>query len=279
MAGVPTTLAEAQDQLRTGLHGLSGEEARQRLQRHGPNTLPEAKRGAWSQLLEHLWGPIPWMIEAAALLAALVRDWADFGIITTLPALNALVGFWVEHQPGHAIEALRSQLAPLARVKRDGQWNTIPARELVPGDLILLRSGDIVPADALVQASQGISHFQQAVLKIGDYLIAMALVLVLVILMVGIFRHQSLITILQFSLVLTVASIPVAMPAVLCSDKTDTLTRNQLSAGPPFCFGSCTAAQIMEAAALASRWESQDSIDLVVLNSADPPGRASNRCA
>ncbi len=364
MAGVPTTLAEAQDQLRTGLQGLSGEEARQRLQRHGPNTLPEAKRGAWSQLLEHLWGPIPWMIEAAALLAALVRDWTDFGIITTLLVLNALVGFWEEHQAGNAIEALRSQLAPLARVKRDGQWNTIPARELVPGDLIHLRSGDIVPADALqigleplevdqsaltgeslpvskqaesdlhagsivkggetdalvhatgvdtffgttarlVQASQGISHFQQAVLKIGDYLIAIALVLVLVILMVGIFRHQSLITILQFSLVLTVASIPVAMPAVLsvtmavgaerlarkkaivsrlaaieelagidvlCSDKTGTLTRNQLSAGPPFCFGSCTAAQIMEAAALASRWESQDSIDLVVLNSAAQQG-------
>ena len=149
MAVTPTTLAEAQQRLQTDLEGLSGEEARQRLERHGPNTLPETARSVWSQLLEHLWGPIPWMIESAALLSALVGDWTDFGIIITLLAVNALVGFWEEHQAGHAIEALRSQLALLARVKRDGRWSTIPARDLVPGDLLHLRSGDIVPADAL----------------------------------------------------------------------------------------------------------------------------------
>ena len=364
MAGTPLTLAEAQGKLQTGLEGLSSREAQQRLRRHGPNTLPESTRSVWVQLLQHLWGPIPWMIEAAALLSVLVGDWTDGGIITTLLAVNALVGFWEEHQAGNAIAALRSQLAPLARVKRDGQWSTIAARDLVPGDLLHLRSGDIVPADALligsaaievdqsmltgeslpvtkqaeadlysgsivrrgetdalvhatgadtsfgmtarlVQEPLSISHFQQAVLKIGDYLIAIALTLVLVILMVGIFRHQSLITILKFSLVLTVASIPVAMPAVLsvtlavgaerlarkqaivsrlaaieelagidvlCSDKTGTLTLNQLSTGIPFCFGSCTAGEILEAAALASRWESQDSIDLVILNSAAEQG-------
>lgn len=348
MEGIPTNLAEAQEQLRTGLQGLSSQEARLRLQLHGPNTLPESRRGLWTQLFGHLWGPIPWMIEAAALLSALVGDWTDFGIITTLLVVNGLVGFWEEHQAGNAIEALRSQLAPLARVKRDGQWGTIPAQEVVPGDLLHLRSGDIIPADGLqigsaaievdqsaltgeslpvkkqvesvlssgsivkrgetdalvhatgadttfgrtarlVQGPTSISHFQQAVLKIGDYLIVIALVLVLLILMVGIFRHQSLITILTFSLVLTVASIPVAMPAVLsvtmavgaerlarkkaivsrlaaieelagidvlCSDKTGTLTRNQLSTGHPICFGSSTAWQILEAAAQASRWES-----------------------
>jgi H+-transporting ATPase len=91
-----------------------------------------------------------------------VGDWADFGIIITLLVVNALVGFWEEHQAGNAIEALRSQLALLARVKRDGQWGTIPARDLVPGDLLHLRSGDIIPADALQVGAEAIEVDQSA---------------------------------------------------------------------------------------------------------------------
>ena len=87
-------------------------------------------------------------IEAAVILSAVLEHWPDFSIILVLLLANAGVGFWEERQAGKAIEALKAQLAIKARVKRDGKWITPPARELVPGDVIRLRMGDIVPADA-----------------------------------------------------------------------------------------------------------------------------------
>ena len=88
------------------------------------------------------------MIEAAVILSAVARHWPDFGIILLLLLANAVVGFWEEHQAGNAIAALKAKLAIKARVKRDGKWIDPAARELVPGDVIRLRLGDIVPADA-----------------------------------------------------------------------------------------------------------------------------------
>jgi H+-transporting ATPase len=101
--------------------------------------------------LSYFWGPIPWMIEIAAVLSAVVQHWADFGIIAALLVMNAVVGFWEEFQAGNAIAALKKNFALNARVKRDGAWKVIPARELVPGDLARLRIGDIVPADIRLQ--------------------------------------------------------------------------------------------------------------------------------
>jgi len=88
------------------------------------------------------------MIEIAAVLSAIVGHWPDFFIILLLLISNAFVGFWEEHEAGNAIAALKAKLSVRARVKRHGQWITIASRELVPGDLIRLRLGDIVPADA-----------------------------------------------------------------------------------------------------------------------------------
>ena len=242
---------------------------------------------------------------------------------------NASIGFWEEREAGNAIDALKARLAIKARVKRDGKWNTTAAKDLVPGDVIRLRLGDIVPADArllegdeisvdqsaltgeslpatrnsgdaifsgsiirrgeidalvyatggktyfgktaeLVETAVTVSHFQKAVLKIGDYLIVLALVLVAVIIGFSIYRGEAILTTLQFALVLTVAAIPVAMPTVLsvtmavgarmlakkqaivsklvaieelagvdvlCADKTGTLTQNKLTLGEPFCLG------------------------------------------
>ncbi|MEE3718897.1 hypothetical protein V2H45_19315 [Tumidithrix elongata RA019] len=99
------------------------------------------------QFLSHFWGPIAWMIEAAAILSAVVGDWVDFGIILLLLIGNGVVGFWEEFQAGNAIAALKAKLALKAKVKRDNQWGAIPAKDLVAGDLIRLRLGDIVPAD------------------------------------------------------------------------------------------------------------------------------------
>lgn len=338
--------------------GLTRTEAAQRLAQFGFNELPEKKRNPLLEFVSHLWGPIPWMIEAAAVLSALVRQWPDFIIIVVLLAANAVVGFWEEFQAGNAIAALKANLALKARVNRDGLWVELPARELVPGDLIHLRLGDIVPADArlldgdpvevdqsaltgeslpvtrrsgedvysgsilkrgdidalvtntggktyfgktaqLVASAQTVSHFQKAVLKIGDYLILLAVALVVLIITVALFRGDKFTTTLQFALVLTVAAIPVAMPTVLsvtmavgarslarkqaivshlvsveelagmdvlCSDKTGTLTQNKLKLGEPFCVAGISRDDLVLAAALASNTHAPDTIDLAVLN-------------
>ena len=136
------------EELSSSRDGLSSEEAQIRLQQYGPNALEEKKESTLLKLLSYFWGPIPWMIEVAVILSAVDRHWADFGIILVLLLANAVVGFWEEHQAGNAIAALKDRLAIRARVKRDGKWGSAPASELVPGDVIRLRLGDVVPADA-----------------------------------------------------------------------------------------------------------------------------------
>jgi H+-transporting ATPase len=350
-------LPEVEKRLESSPDGLSQAEAQKRLAQYGPNALEEKQTSAFLKFLSYFWGPIPWMIEAAVILSAVDRHWADFFIILTLLVANAVVGFWEEHQAGNAIAALKAKLAIKARVKRDGKWATPAARELVPGDVIRVRLGDIVPADArlldgdpievdqsaltgeslpaerksgeavfsgsiirqgeieamvyatgantyfgktaqLVQAAQTTSHFQRAVLKIGNYLIILAVALVTVIIAVALFRGDPILTTLQFALVLTVAAIPVAMPTVLsvtmavgarllarkeaivtrlaaieelagvdilCSDKTGTLTQNKLTLGDPFSVSGISPDQVVLSAALASRAENKDTIDLAVL--------------
>jgi H+-transporting ATPase len=102
------------------------------------------------------------MIEAAVILSAVARHWPDFAIILLLLLANAVVGFWEEHQAGNAIAALKAKLAITARVKRDGKWTTPAARELVPGDVIRVRLGDIVPADARLLEGDEIEVDQSA---------------------------------------------------------------------------------------------------------------------
>jgi H+-transporting ATPase len=267
-------LAEVEKKLGSSPDGLTQAEAQKRLTQYGPNEIAEKKTNEILKFLSYFWGPIPWMIEAAVILSAAAGHWPDFGIILLLLVANAVVGFWEEHQAGNAIAALKATLAIKARVKRDGKWVNPAARELVPGDSIRLRLGDIVPADArlldgdeisvdqsaltgeslpatrksgeavfsgsivrrgeigalvyatggrtyfgktaeLVETAVTVSHFQKAVLKIGNYLIVLALILVAVIVGLGIYRGEPILTLLQFSLVLTVAAIPVAMPTVL----------------------------------------------------------------
>lgn len=297
------------------------------------------------------------MIEVAVILSGLVGHWLDFLIILVLLISNALVGFWEEHQAGNAIAALKASLAIMCRGKRNGKWINLKSRELVPGDVIHLRLGDIVPADArllegdpvevdqsaltgeslpvvyqsgdavfsgsiirqgesnalvyatgaktyfgktaqMVKEAHTVSHFQRGVLKIGNYLIALALSLVVVIITVALLRGDPILTTLQFALVLTVAAIPVAMPTVLsvtmavgarvlakkkaivtrlaaveelagmdvlCTDKTGTLTQNKLTLGSPFSVNNVSVNFVILNAALASRADNNDTIDLAIL--------------
>ncbi|RMG35847.1 MAG: metal-transporting ATPase, partial [Gammaproteobacteria bacterium] len=127
--------------------GLSSAEAQKRLQQFGPNKIEAKEKTWWQRLLARFWGPIPWMIEIAAILSASVQRWEDFTIIMIMLLVNAFVDFYQESKALSALEVLKKKLALKALVKRDGQWREIDAAELVPGDIIKLKIGNIVPAD------------------------------------------------------------------------------------------------------------------------------------
>jgi H+-transporting ATPase len=339
-------------------HGLSEPEAEKRLTRYGYNEIAEKHVNPLFKFLGYFWGPIPWMIEIAAILSAVVRHWPDLIIILILLMFNGVIGFWEEYEAGNAIEQLKKNLALKARVLRDGKWGEIAARALVPGDVIRLRLGDVIPADVklfegdylsvdqsaltgeslpvdkrvgdvaysgsaakqgemvgvvtatgmnsffgqtarLVSTAQTVSHFQRAVLSIGDYLIYLSLGLVAVLVLVELERKEPALEVVQFALILTVASIPVAMPAVLsvtmaigalvlsrmkaivarlesieemagmdvlCSDKTGTLTENRLTLGEPVIFAETDAQQLILTAVLASKEEDRDAIDTAIID-------------
>jgi H+-transporting ATPase len=349
---------ELMKRFETSSDGLTKEEASRRLEQYGYNEIEEKKRSPILKFLSYFWGPIPVMIMIAAVLSGVLRHWPDVGVILVLLLMNAVVGFREEYQADSAIAALKKQLALKARVKRDGEWAGIPARELVPGDVVRLRIGEIIPADAkllegdpvqvdqsaltgeslpvehksgdavfsgsvlkqgeieavvyatgkstyygktaeLVESAVTRSHLQRAVIKIADYLLVIAAVLAVVIIGVAISRHDKLLEVAQFVLVLTIAAVPVAMPAVLsvtmalgakilaakqaivtkltaveevagidvlCSDKTGTLTKSELTPAEPFVLESFKPEDIILYGALASRAEDQDPIDLAVLS-------------
>jgi H+-transporting ATPase len=136
-------MADVEKKLQSSPDGLSQAEAAKRLAQYGPNEIAEKKTNLLLKFLSYFWGPIPWMIETAVILSGIVRHWPDFFIILLLLVCNAVVGFWEERQAGNAIAALKKTLAIQSKAKRDGKWITPPARELVPGDVIRLRLGDI----------------------------------------------------------------------------------------------------------------------------------------
>jgi H+-transporting ATPase len=127
--------------------GLSPDEAKRRLVQYGPNALEDQTESKWHKLVSYFWGPLPFLIEAAAVISALRRDWPDFVVVTGLLLYNAAFGFWQDNKAANALAALKKGLAPRARVLRNNQWTTVDAAELVRGDVVSVVAGQIVPAD------------------------------------------------------------------------------------------------------------------------------------
>ncbi len=142
--------------------GLTQQEVDQRLQQYGENTIEEEGKHPIVVFLSHFWGPIPWMIEIAAILAAAVQHWEELGVIVVLLLINGGVSFWHEHKASNAIAALKQKLAPEAQVIRDGEQRSIEATQLVPGDIIKLEIGDIVPSDIKLLTDQNLSIDESA---------------------------------------------------------------------------------------------------------------------
>jgi magnesium-transporting ATPase (P-type) len=172
----PVSVEDQLKTLQTSTSGLTGDEAKQRLEKYGPNAIVAKEQSLLRKLLAYFWGPIPWMIEVAAVLSLLVRHWIDFAIILVLLLYNAGIGFWQERKAANALAALKKGLAPKAHVKRDGAWSTVDAATLVPGDVVRLRLGEIVPADVTLIEGDYISIDQAALTgeslpvtkKVGD---------------------------------------------------------------------------------------------------------------
>eukprot|EP00743_Colponemidia_sp_Colp-15_P005755 GILK01006186.1.p1 GENE.GILK01006186.1~~GILK01006186.1.p1 ORF type:complete len:1042 (-),score=202.42 GILK01006186.1:164-3166(-) len=362
--------AEEMARIPKDMPGLTEEEAAHLLRVNGPNELPEKRVNPLLHFLSFYWGPMPIMIWIAVLLEGAQTNWLDFGVLLALQFLNGIVSWNEERNAGNAVAALKKQLASRAIVKRDGQWKTLPARDLVVSDVIALKLGFVVPADAkllggesveidqaaltgeslpvtqfpggvvyqgsvvkrgeisavvtgtgkdtffgktstLVSSVQSQGNIQKVVWYITLFLLIFSLVLVVIIFFYLFTRPDEAIdsdkpkwlSSLAICVVLLVASIPIATPVVvtstmavgahrltahrviisrlsaieelagmnmLCSDKTGTLTKNELTLYDPFLLGGVTAAELSLTAALCSKREAegQDAIDSCITHAA-----------
>ncbi|PZU49727.1 MAG: carbonate dehydratase [Microbacterium sp.] len=139
---------EVRDALETGREGLTAEDAAARLDAVGPNLLPEAKRTpAWLRFLSHFNDTLIYILLGAAVIKAVMGDWLDFWVIMAVAVINAVIGYVQEGRAEKALAGIRGMLSADATVRRSGAWTTIPAADLVPGDLVRLAPGDKVPAD------------------------------------------------------------------------------------------------------------------------------------
>jgi H+-transporting ATPase len=134
--------------------GLSSDEARQRLARVGPNAMPDTAEHPLRRAIGKFWAPVPWMLEAAIVLEVILDKYVEAAIIAALLVFNAALGFLQESRAQATLNALKSRLAMNASVERDGHWKTVPAVELVPGDVVKLTLGGVVAADVKITGGE-----------------------------------------------------------------------------------------------------------------------------
>ncbi len=148
--GYPMGNDSMSQQGKSRVRGLTSAEARERFLSYGPNAVPEQAAHAWATFLNKFWAPVPWMLEVTIALQLYSGKWGEAAIISALLLFNAILAFAHESRANHALALLKQRLEIRARVFRDNAWQTIAARELVPGDAVYLRMGDLVPADILL---------------------------------------------------------------------------------------------------------------------------------
>ena len=337
------------------MNGLSSQEAKAKLEKYGPNVLPEEKRHPLVLFLSKFFSPVSWLLEIIIGLEIFLGKYPESIIIGLLLVFNALVSFLQEHKAEKAIALLKKKLEVFARVLRDGMWSTIPAQELVPEDLIRIRMGDLISADLkvregivsidrsaitgeslpveskigeivyagsivsrgeanalvvatgertfygktahILQTTKTPSHLEKTIFLIVKYLLIFESVLILLVFIYSYFQGVSLIDLIPFSLLLLVASVPVALPATyslttalgstklartgvlvtrltaieeaaamdfLCVDKTGTITLNLLSISRLKAFAPYSEDDLLVLASLASEIATQDPIDLAI---------------
>jgi len=360
LPGLIAANAEAESDLPAG---LTRDEARQRLQEQGPNAIPETTARVWEQALGKLWAPIPWMLEAAVILQFMLHEYVEAGVIAVLLLFNAALGLFQEQRAQATLTALKSQLALLSVVRRDGIWRTVAATGLVAGDIVKLTLGSIVPADVqllagsvlldqsmltgeslpsegspgtrtyagsvvrrgeavaevtatgghtrfgktaqLVSIARGPSSQQQTVLRVVRNLAVFSATMVLAQLIYATVTGMSAVEMIPLALTAVLAAIPVALPAtftlasaiaarvlasrgvlptrlsaideaatmdVLCSDKTGTLTRNELAVTGTYAVGGGDEAGVLLLAALASADGGADPVDVAIRRAAAHAG-------
>ncbi|KAF7587672.1 plasma membrane H+-ATPase [Aspergillus hancockii] len=348
--------------------GLTEAEVLLRRKKYGLNQMKEEKENLFLKFLSYFVGPVQFVMEvipslriqAAAILAAGLRDWVDFGVICALLILNASVGFIQEFQAGSIVDELKKTLALKAVVMRNGHLVEIDASDVVPGDILQIEEGTIIPADgrilsssalqvdqsgitgeslavdkdnndtcysssavkhgharlvvtatgdhtfvgraaALVSAAaSGAGHFTEVLNGISVVLLILVIVTLLVVWVSSFYRSNGIVTILEFTLAITMIGVPVGLPAVvtttmavgaaylakkkaivqrlsaieslagveiLCSDKTGTLTRNKLSLSEPYTVPGVESKDLMLTACLAAsrKKKGMDAIDRAFL--------------
>ncbi len=336
--------------------GLTTAEAIKRLKHYGPNSIPEKNVHVFLTFLHKFWDPIPWMLEAVIVLEIFLGKLPEASIIFALLLFNVAISFFHEQK---ALRLLKSRLNILARVLRDNEWKLLPNQEIVPGDVIRLRVGDIIPADVrllqgyismnqavltgeslpieglggtlgyagatvvhgeafaevvatavqthygkiaeIVQTAEAPSHLGKTIYKMIRYLVLFETLLIACVVVFSVSFQLPLSELIPFSLLLLVASVPVALsatytlatalgslelvkvgvlvtrlPAIeeaaamttLCVDKTGTLTQNSLEIAVVTPLDPYSEDELLTFAALACEESTQDPIDLAILKEA-----------
>lgn len=343
--------------------GLTTAEAKSRLEKFGLNAIAEEKQHPFFDFIKKLWAPVPWMLEISLVLDIVLKHYTQTIIIGLLLIFNAFISFFQERRAQNALALLQKRLTVRARVLRDEQWQQISADQLVPGDIIRMRMGDVVPADVkvidgqisadqssltgetlpieieangtayagsilkrgeatcevsttgshtyfgktaeLVRVARTPSHLEVIILNIVKYLLIMDAALAVGVSIYAWVYKLPFDGVLPFVLMLLIASVPIALPAtftlaealgtqelskkgilvtrlsaieeaaamdILCSDKTGTITKNQLTLATLHPYPPYNEDQLLTLASMGSDEASQDAIDLAILNAARQRG-------
>lgn len=343
--------------LETSADGLTTDEAEERIKKIGYNEIAETKKNAILQFLKRYWGPMPWLLEFSIVLTLILKHYTESTIIFTLLTINAIIGYVQSRNSQKAVEMLKRKLEIKAKVLRDGRWVLKEAKYIVPGDIIDVKLGDLIPADVsilsgevsadesaltgeslpkdmhesdiiysssivkrgeakcvvintgtntyfgktveLVKIARPKSKQEELMFNIVKYMMYLGIAASIIVSVYAVFLHKDILFILSFIVVFLIGAIPVALPAVLtivqavgamelskkgilvtrldsiedaasidifCFDKTGTITQNKLSVVDGVSFGKYKNEDVFKMAALASREEGMDAIDLSIIN-------------